>query len=307
MNQGGLLVKKVFQCVPMRVTAIHFCTPGNQPFFQVLTSVFAWTISRGSLRSRLRIHSGKPLELRYDLIGYGIPVDLLPLTSTGNVKTIYLKQWMRMRTTIEEGILTGEKYLYPGSFGGGGDGAAVADYYRRNWIECPGSNDVIFKPGKPVRNHPGNVTFRSLIELWSETHERATQTKKSEIAMRLVDEVLRVRGGRFLVWDEPKTGYLSGGGGGNQNVVQGSWKALEDPYAQRQKVATAFRNFKSNKRPMYIRQTNMATATISSTSMHTDSNISETSLEPSDTTFDSRSNKRKKCDDCSVSDCADSL
>ena len=111
MNNGGELVKKVLQCVPMRVAAFHFCTPGNDPFFQVLRSVFAWTLACGNKRSRLRFHSGQSVELMYNISGYGIPVDLLPLTSTGNVKTTYLKQWIRLRIALEEDILSGKTYL----------------------------------------------------------------------------------------------------------------------------------------------------------------------------------------------------
>lgn len=242
MNQGGTLIRKVFQCVPMRVAAIHFCTPDNDPFFQVLKSVFIWTL--GNKRSRLRFHSGRPVELRYEIGSYGIPFDLIPLTSTGNVKTTYLKQWMRLRNTLEEGFLTGETHSTSGK-----------------WIECPGSRDVIFKPGKPIRNHLGNVIFRSIIEARSGQHKLASQTEKSEIAREVVDEMIGVRRGRFLIWDSQ---------GVSPNGFPGCWKAIHDPHQQRQKVAISFRNYKLQRRPVSNRETT-TTEPPKTASLHTNS------------------------------------
>ena len=74
INSGGELAKSVYQTVPVRVTAFYFCSPENTPFFQVLRSVFVLTL--GGKRCRLKFHSGEPVELRYQVNGYGISVDL---------------------------------------------------------------------------------------------------------------------------------------------------------------------------------------------------------------------------------------
>jgi len=224
INRGGALFQDVFACVPMRVAAIHFCAPSNDPFFQVLRGVLALSLMGGK-RSRLIFHLGESVELQYKVNGYGVPVDLLPLTSSGNVKTNYLRQWIKLRNNIEEDIARGSQKS--------GDQATCDDL-----IECPGSNDVIFRPGKPVMNHPGNVFFRSVLEANSAVHEDATQIEKTTITKLVVDTMIAQRGGRFLVWNESSC----------------CWKAITDLNQQRHKVAIAFRNFKSQKRALRNRQ-----------------------------------------------------
>ena len=253
INNGGRLFQMVLQCAPMRVAACHFCAPPNDPFFRILYSVLA--LCSGGTRSRLNFHSGEPIELEYKVNSYGIPVDLLPLTSTGNVKTSNLKKWMHLRSAFEEDVLA---YGYQGRGWGNQNyttttastnaAAAAASTsstgmdnknYYYDMIECPGSSDVVFRRGKAVMNHPGNVAFRSLIESKCSLHEGATQTQKNAIAKNVVDTMIEVRGGRFLVWDEHSC----------------CWKAVTDPSTQRHKVTIAFRNFRSYKKAMRNRQT----------------------------------------------------
>ena len=88
-------------------------------------------------------------------------------------------------------------------------------------------------------NHPGNVTFRSLIESKAAIHDLATQTGKANIAREVVDEMIMAQGGRFLVWEE--------------NAC--CWKAITEPTQQRNKVAIAFRNFKTYRKALVNRQT----------------------------------------------------
>ena len=52
-------------------------------------------------RSRLAVHLGDTMEVLYKLNSYGIPTDHIPITSTGKIKTGYLKQWINLRKFIE--------------------------------------------------------------------------------------------------------------------------------------------------------------------------------------------------------------
>jgi len=72
-------------------------------------------------------------------------------------------------------------------------------------IECPRSVDVIFRPGTSMFSHPGNVTFRGLIE--SKAHNRIAtkRSDKEKVALEIIREVQRL-GGRFLNW-VPTIGY----------------------------------------------------------------------------------------------------
>jgi len=252
INSGGRLVQMVLQCAPIRIAACHFCTPPNDPFYRIIHSVLA--LCMDGTRSRLKFHSGEPIELEYKINSYGIPVDLLPRTSTGNVKTTYLKQWIRQRSAFEEDILANNNHTTTTTSTNAAAAAsatsATAGMDNKNYyydmIECPGSSDVVFRQGKQVMNHPGNVAFRSLIESKSSLHETATQTQKSAIAKEVVDTMIEVRGGRFLVWDEKPC----------------CWKAITDHNKQRHKVAIAFRNFKSYRKAMGNRQTIIQSTTI---------------------------------------------
>lgn len=239
MHNGVNYAQMIVQAVPVRVTAIHFCAPGDNPFFMILRSVLAMTL--GKKRSRLKFHSGEPVELKYQAAGYGIPVDLIPMTSTGNVKTTYLKQWIRLRNAIEVEMMLKGSWCLGDAFGNQPDNN---NNDHEILIECPGSNDVVFRPGRPGMNHAGNVAFRSLIESKSFLHDRASQTEKLTITKEVVKEMIEIRKGRFLIWNET---YCC-------------WKPIENPNKQRHKVAVALRNFKSAKKALKNIQTNEESA-----------------------------------------------
>jgi hypothetical protein len=153
------------------------------------------------------------MELQYHLLGYGIPVDLLPVTETGNVKTRNLVQWIRVRKVIEDG---GKKSTE--------DESSVDE--NTSCIDIPGLNDVIFRYGKSYLSHPGNAMFRGLIESKYDDHNDRTTEAKVAATWWVVDEVLQ-RDGRFLAWDN-----------------QGWWVQLKDRKDMRTKVAISFKEYK---------------------------------------------------------------
>jgi len=177
---------KMNAAAPIRFCAIHFCYP-NRPFFHVLRSVMSMTLGISAM-SRLKFHVGEGIELQYILKGYGIPIENLPITDTGNIKTTYLKQWLRIRKIIEVELTPS---------GQSTSGLSI--------IECPRSVDVIFRPGTSMFSHPGNVTFRGLIE--SKAHNRIAtkRSDKEKVALEIIREVQQL-GGRFLNW-VPTIGY----------------------------------------------------------------------------------------------------
>eukprot|EP00533_Pseudo-nitzschia_delicatissima_P002380 CAMPEP_0116089196 /NCGR_PEP_ID=MMETSP0327-20121206/6300_1 /TAXON_ID=44447 /ORGANISM="Pseudo-nitzschia delicatissima, Strain B596" /LENGTH=496 /DNA_ID=CAMNT_0003580379 /DNA_START=226 /DNA_END=1716 /DNA_ORIENTATION=- len=193
--------KKQLEGACARVCAFHFCVPPN-PFFQVLRSVFAMTLDK-KMRSRLKFHTGQMTELQYLVKGYGIPVDLIPLTATGNVKTQNLRVWLKVRSTIENP--EGES--------------------AENVIECPGSNDVLFRPSKLVKGHPGNVKFHSLIEYYHENGLGITAASKQIISD------INEGNGHILVWDK-----------------RGWWTKVMDEGQMQFKVSVSYRDFKKKNR-----------------------------------------------------------
>ncbi len=142
-------------------------------------------------------------ELQYLVKGYGIPVDLIPLTATGNVKTQNLRTWLKVRSNIEDP--KGES--------------------AENIIECPGSNDVLFRPSKLVKGHPGNVKFHSLIEYYHEQDLGITAASK-----QIISDVYE-GGGLILVWDK-----------------RGWWTKMMDESQIQFKVSVTYRDFKKKSR-----------------------------------------------------------
>jgi hypothetical protein len=152
--------------------------------------------------------TGKGVELQYILKSFGIPVDLTPITDSGNIKMTHLKQWLRLRKIVEVGLTS--------------DGIKTNNL---SIIECPKSNDVIFRPGTSMLCHPGNVVFRGLIEA-KQNRTTVKRAEKEEVALEIIREVQEI-GGRFLMWDNG-----------------GWWSELHDVILISAKIAICYRDFK---------------------------------------------------------------
>lgn len=188
----------LYEGASIRVVVYHFCVPDNF-LMNVFRKIFAITVGKDQ-RSRIKFHSGHDTQLKYLLKGYGIPIDLIPLTATGNVKTQNLRTWLKLRNTIEK---------------------AEDD----SIIECPGSNDVLFRPSKLIKGHPGNVKFHNLIESYHEKGVRTTAASK-----QITDDILKDNG-FILVWDK-----------------RGWWTKETDDSQMRFKVSVSYRDFKKKNR-----------------------------------------------------------
>ena len=158
------------------------------------------------------------MELNYKIMGFGIHPGMLPIANNGTIKNKNHLQWMKSRERIERD-----------PFGSLDDDGTV--------VECPGIHDVLFHRGKSCQYHPGNVTFRGMLESKKDQHRSANQTAKSQIAWDLVKEV-EEGSGRFLHWDN-RSGW---------------WVKFEDRTEIRHKVATSLRDFGKRTRAAANRQ-----------------------------------------------------
>ena len=90
-----------------------------------------------------------------------------------------------------------------------------------NIIECPLSNDVLFRRSKTMNFHSGNVNFQNLIESRIYEHSIDLNTppvRQTEIEIEVFNEVLKPiknngsygggDSGRFLTWDIKKQWWL---------------------------------------------------------------------------------------------------
>ena len=175
----------------------------------------------------------------------GIPIELIPSTDTGNIKSVNLKQWIKLRMHLErEEQVAAQKMMIhnknnnnkksisclyssdssdngSGSSGGsgGGDYFAKIPNTKNTIVECPLSNDVIFRRGKAMQNiHLGNLKFQNLIEAHMYEHTIDLDTsplRRIEIEIELMNEVRKkiettngCDSGRFLTWDVEKSWWL---------------------------------------------------------------------------------------------------
>lgn len=151
---------------------------------------------------------GTKTEMRYKLMGFGIPVSLLPDTDTGVVKVKNHIQWLKIRKQLE------------------GDPIAQA-----NICECPGLNDVLFRRAGTCLTHPGNFIFKNLLESIKDEHNNSNQSEKRDISWSIVKDI-ESRNGRFFKWCTNTT----------------CWIRMTDRSEIRLKVAMSIRDFNRHER-----------------------------------------------------------
>eukprot|EP00537_Pseudo-nitzschia_pungens_P002987 CAMPEP_0172371686 /NCGR_PEP_ID=MMETSP1060-20121228/44339_1 /TAXON_ID=37318 /ORGANISM="Pseudo-nitzschia pungens, Strain cf. cingulata" /LENGTH=557 /DNA_ID=CAMNT_0013097405 /DNA_START=86 /DNA_END=1759 /DNA_ORIENTATION=+ len=179
-----MFMKRVYENLPLRMCSIHFCFASSQmssPFERCFRTVAILTMPH--YLKRMKFHYGESVELLYALKAFGIPAELIPLTDTGNIKTTYLKQWMKLRRIMDSVRETGDNRNQ-----------------LLNFIECPGLHDVVFRTGTSMYCHPGNVRFRCLMEQKHENPVYASKRTRGELALQIIEEI-EADGGRFLKWD----------------------------------------------------------------------------------------------------------
>lgn len=163
------------------------------------------------------------MEMQYELMGYGVPVSLIPITETGTLKTKTFVQWIKARKLLDA--------LEREDEGRRKDGQSDSNSSKR--LECPGLNDVIFRSaGKSCMLNPGNVVFRGIFEKYHDEHVSAGQTDKKNLMWKIVEEI-EARDGKFLTWEK-----------------RGWWIVLEDRTEIRSKVAISFRDYNKQQRAL---------------------------------------------------------
>ncbi len=146
------------------------------------------------------------------------------MTTTGKVKTDFQSSWVSMLKVKEEQKKKREQqHLAPGN--------SEAPHQLLEIVECPSSNDVVFRKGRPLyKRNPGNMQYRELIAAASYQHSEAGRSGKYTITWKIVQQI-EDKGGRFLEWTP-----LDHGSGG-------MWVAMTDRKAIREKVASALKQF----------------------------------------------------------------
>mmetsp|Transcript_12545 Transcript_12545/g.26405 ORF Transcript_12545/g.26405 Transcript_12545/m.26405 type:complete len:541 (+) Transcript_12545:151-1773(+) len=169
--------------LPLREAGIHHCVL-DTPMFHVLSSMYVFGLDPHH-RTLYKKHVGGNTELLYSLSSYGIPHDLIPISSTGKVKTATQSSWVN------------------------GQRVKMRNNDDKEIVDCPRSLDVVFKQGPAYKNNPGNMYFRELIQMYSDEHLQGSKDEKYRITLSILQEVEN-RNGRFLEWSKAEGVWVVG-------------------------------------------------------------------------------------------------
>mmetsp|Transcript_12257 Transcript_12257/g.29203 ORF Transcript_12257/g.29203 Transcript_12257/m.29203 type:complete len:475 (-) Transcript_12257:115-1539(-) len=162
------------KCLPTKTCSFHACF--NDTEFRFLAHAAVYFLNEDA-RARFKLHNGTQVEILYELMTFGIPVDSVPLSTEGEVKRKNHLDFLKMRHRQESMV-----------------GAPR--------IVIPTHRDVLFGRGKPFREHRGNIKLYEMIDDKLEYYESISIIKqKTETIMEMVDAV-EVLGGRFLKQDD---------------------------------------------------------------------------------------------------------
>jgi hypothetical protein len=162
-------------------------------------------------------------------MGYGIPGDQLPITSSEQIKTQNHLKWLHYCMVKDEALNAGA-----GPFLG---------------IYCPHLTDVLAGRGLQMNHHPGNIAYRALLESKLDKYDNARATdEKFHITVDVMTEV-GAMGGRFLTRD-PTNDW---------------WVPITDQEVARLKVSVAFRDLRKISKAKSLRK-KVKTGTVASLS-----------------------------------------
>ncbi len=158
--------------------------------------------------------TGEAEEVRRLLSTYGIPYSFIPSTNSGTVKTQEFRKWLKLQRRIDDLEAAEETFTH---------------------VDCPGSNDIVFRAGSTMIENPGNFMFRGLVESKCQEaiaifeKELPPEKTKEEVAIEIINDiVLRRPNARFLKW----------------NNEFGYWEVFTDVKELTSKVAVTYRDLK---------------------------------------------------------------
>eukprot|EP00934_Nitzschia_sp_Nitz4_P001072 Nitzschia sp. Nitz4//scaffold275_size25065//20977//22555//NITZ4_008335-RA/size25065-snap-gene-0.0-mRNA-1//1//CDS//3329545306//1072//frame0 len=165
--------------LPFRYAAQHTCLPKSAVHLPTLSSFIHGLVPIFSdeNKARIRFHYGTYVEWCYELLTYGIPVHLLPVSSDLKIKLKNHRDYIEMQCL------------------------AVSSGHKINAILLPTNRDLLLGKGKPIQQSPGNVIWSEFLEVLLSSHPRLSSTMVSaDLAKQVVEKVHQYRG-RILTKD----------------------------------------------------------------------------------------------------------
>jgi len=234
------IIKKMVTCTPIRYSAMHFCMP-DEPVYYFLKTV-VHSLIQPEMRATTRFHTGSHMECNYALCQFGIPVDDIPKSVTGTIKSKSIQKFMKSRMAIEDYQmercrLLGVRYVTKAMED---ELVATAASYsppseesleRWRFLEgfppsCPGTDcpevDCIVFGDRVTYKHPPNVKFRDYLrgkrhqqeerkEQERQQHGKERRRKErifsAEFLDEIIDEASEIFGYKFVSYDKDAGWY----------------------------------------------------------------------------------------------------
>jgi hypothetical protein len=143
---------------------------------------------------------GTQIECMYSLRSFGFPTDLVPITSSGVVKTKSLNKFLAFRKAYDTfqqqtkgEIQTNPSSRLPLQFPG---------------LDCPDLSCVIFRSAGLAWDHPGNIEFRKIIERREQDRSNLkSMTEKNYHLHQIIEECMSTNL-RFVIYDKKNEWYV---------------------------------------------------------------------------------------------------
>jgi hypothetical protein len=134
--------------LPIRFVAYHMCFEREQ--YEKIEPVIA--LGRMAVesfdRTRHRVHIGSPIELKYALQTFGIPVATMPIDDCGIVSVQFSNEFWKQQ-------LAEERRLAAAAAGGVGKNQDSNELSKLVRVKTPGKYDVLTGRGRSCQNHAG--------------------------------------------------------------------------------------------------------------------------------------------------------
>ncbi|KAL3905808.1 MAG: hypothetical protein SGILL_009527, partial [Bacillariaceae sp.] len=174
--------KAIMEALPVRFSAIHLILNfSNSAMNVMIKSAVVLGLFGSDERVRTKCYSGMSTETHYELMTFGIPVQDIPLTSGGNIKTKNLQQWIKARKSIDKRRLEGDLNTVS------------------RIIVHPHIHDVLFSRGGNPQ-HLGNRDFHHFLANANDQyhHPNIGKNDMEKIRKDLIGSVA-AKNGRFLL------------------------------------------------------------------------------------------------------------
>lgn len=92
----------ILRALPLRVASIHYCV---ENYARKQAANLSALLLGGSNFVRVRCHAGSDMEVQYDLMTFGIPTDLFPVSMTGKINLSRHFEFLQQRKKMEASTL----------------------------------------------------------------------------------------------------------------------------------------------------------------------------------------------------------